>query len=639
MNTKKRDWIEYEQIVAGALLKFEEIDFVLYNLIIDDFENKMSKEVNGLFEYTYDNIGKYLETVNGVIKFKNDIVFDSNIRKEFSEFAGELVNSYFNSLNIDKFKAMKEKLLLENKKRVLEEANVLLISDIEDDYEKIVEYGFKNVNYFKSIVRANKFFLNKQEELEKYHIILTGHQSVQPYGVDAIELDNMIYRVKQKENILATNLYRYDYSDHTDFVTYLYDRRHNRYFNIHEGAYTSIFDKIVETIFINRTLEKSGLNSKEFVKYVDYINPNRLPLPTKKEELKILYLGSKFDYIDKVSKKLELNVEFKKDNNYCLKSIRSNLGDYDIIIATKQFSSHLLNMNRESTEQCKDTGRELTLFVTWEDSFYIPNNKLGNDGSFSYSFGGNLAPDLECYNKKINVLRQSVELGEKDEYWEENGQMGYSTSKAILESSVNIYNQALIQNNKPVLNNLDFKTAEEINQEYMDAYEQKIKAYEQKEAKRKEELKPIKSFDNIRLAVAEYIEYRQKGLVKDKLNGIIITEGKEGIKVDNTYGDRVICSIIFSKKSNGEHFRILDIQTVSKKGFLTSPKTIGLYTSELEGFSSILTKPDEKQLSALYSIEKKLNNALKEAKQNLSEQKKKVLGGGNRKNWYKKRQN
>lgn len=93
--------------------------------------------------------------------------------------------------------------------------------------------------------------------------------------------------------------------------------------------------------------------------------------------------------------------------------------------------------------------------------------------------------------------------------------------------------------------------------------------------------------------------------------GLKIIEDKDGIKVENIYQGRTLCAIVFPKEYKHEDLRIFQIQTLSKKGKLSSPQTIGVYTNKYENLESIPDRPDEKQASALLSIEKKINVALR----------------------------
>ena len=55
------------------------------------------------------------------------------------------------------------------KVRFLNNANVLLISERQEEYDELVKYGFKNIDYFKSLVIADKYFKLHPERLYKYH--------------------------------------------------------------------------------------------------------------------------------------------------------------------------------------------------------------------------------------------------------------------------------------------------------------------------------------------------------------------------------------------------------------------------------------------------------------------------------------
>lgn len=633
---QEKETMEYESFIAGALLKFDTLDNVDFSLLVEDFEKKTNIKLEGLWYYSPNDLGAYIETLeNGTIKLRDGISLDyiieeekCTLRDKLLAIAGNTVNNYFNSLDIENYKQEKEKALLEHKEKVLSTANVLLVSDIQEDYDELIKYGFKNVDYFKSIIRADQYFAEHPEELEKYHIILKGNQNVQRCCFDGkVELDRKFGQLREEKHILKASLYRYDYSDHMELVIYLSDSINHRSWDTKEQTYRDIFDRIIENTLINHTLEKAGIKDKKFVPIQDYINPNRLPLPTKKADLKILYLDpiSVGEYSEKIASELGLNIDFKEDNNCSLgRYVKSNLGEYDIIIVTDTYSGNLLSMNHESTEQCKDTGRELTLFVAQEYLYWGIDRDIADGIKLGYVFGGNYAPDYERHSKEIRILRQPIEVGQKDEDWEKDSQSEYSQMKGIIEAAVNFYNQALLQNGRPGINDLDFKTADELDQEY-------VKAYEKKQAIEEAELAPIREFDRIRYAVSSYLRYRKAGLISQCPEGLRITEGKNGIKVENIYQGRTYCSIIFPKEYKQANLRIFEIQTLSKKGNLSAPETIGVYTSDYDTLESVPNRPNEKQANALLSIDKKINFALRplndEAchKQSKSEKQKRLL--------------
>lgn len=352
------------RLLRGALLKFPLIDSVDFNLLVQDFEEKTNTMVNG---YWYFKIGRYIKKVdNGIISLNDGMTLDyyindegHTLRDELLGIAGYKVNNYFNSIDIEVYKNKKEKMLSENKTRVLKEANVLLISDFEDDYDELIKYGFKNVNYFKSSVRANRYFDKHPEELEKYHIVLIGNQSVL-----SGELRQKVSKLREKNHLLLS-LDGCHYPDYTRFDTHLYDNKNNTNWWVIELTYKDIFDRILENTLINHMLEKVIISDKKFEPIKDYVNPNGLPLPIKKSDLKILYLDSKGydECASKINETLGLNITFEQDDNSSLDKYVQSLGEYDIIVVTNMYSKRLLNMNIESTEQCKDTGRKLTLHL------------------------------------------------------------------------------------------------------------------------------------------------------------------------------------------------------------------------------------------------------------------------------------
>lgn len=612
---KKTD-ISYGQIVAGALLRFESIDSIDTHLLIQDFEEKNNVTVKRSVT-DKDNIGKYIKTAkNGVISLRDGISLEYFIEQEnctlserLLEISGNIVNDYFDNLDIEKYRQKKEEVLIENKKNVLATANILLISDIEEDYDELVKYGFKNIDYFKSIIRANKYFANNKEKLEKYNIILKGNQITERCSSleKGAELKRIIEELNNNEHILVISLDRYDYSDHKEFITYLTDRKNCKSWEVKELTYSELFDRVVENTLINHTLDNTNVKSNNTLEYVDYVNHDKLLLPSKKRDLKILYLDSiKISkFAQRVSQELGLDITFKEDNNFSLgRYTKNHLGDYDIIIASYMYSSNILRMNIESTEQCKDTGRQLTLLATYDDVYWGVDDALGNAVDLKYVFGGNIAPDKEQHDKEFKILRQPIEVEARDEYWEKQRQSEYSLMKGIIESIVNFYNEALIKVNKMPLNDLDLKTWDELDNEYMMFVEAERK-------KEESELAPIRSFDNIRHEVLNYLYYRENGLINEFPAGLRIIEGKDGITVQNIYQEKPICAITFSKSYSQEDLRVFEIQTMSNKEILSNPKTIGLYTNKYERLKGIPNKPDEKQSTALASIQRKIENTLK----------------------------
>lgn len=135
--------------------------------------------------------------------------------------------------------------------------------------------------------------------------------------------------------------------------------------------------------------------------------------------------------------------------------------------------------------------------------------------------------------------------------------------------------------------------------------------YEKQRALKEAELAPIRLFDDIISSISNYLDYRKRGFIKQNPEGLKITEDPQTIKVENIFQGRILCTITFPKKQQNENLRIFEIQTLSKKGTLLPPQTIGLYTSEYNNLKDIPKRPDEKQANALLAIEKKISSTLK----------------------------
>ena len=616
---RKKAEIDYEPFIAGALLKFELIDNIDFSLLIEAFQRKTNINVKGIL-FNLDNVGKYIKS-EADISLRDGISLDSfieeencTLREKLREIAGDTVNNYFESINVKSYYHKKAKELKENKEKVLNTANVLLISENQEDYDELVKYGFKNVDYFKSLIRADQYFTKYPERLYKYHIVLKGYTCIHKFAY--LKFEGTINNLDNNNHILATPIHRYNYSDRTEFVAYLSDKINWREYTAEEPTYTAVLDKIVENTLINHITDKVKISAP---KYIDYINPNRLPLPNTKSKLKILYLDtlSVNKYSNDIAESLGLNVTFKEDNNNSLKEyVKSHLGEYDIIIASNLYSRSLLDMNIESTEQCKDTGRDLVLLVSYKDNSilqYDEDNGIFNDGigsviNLCYKFAGNIAPDAKHRQKEFRVLRKSSEFIHEDEQYKVSYENDVTCIKSILSASINIYNDALLQNKKPTINDLDMKTAEEFDNEY--------KIVDKQEEERKEAaLKPIRAFDNIIYTIYNYLYYRKNGLITQIPEGLKITEKNDKIKVEIIYQNKTLGAITFSKDYKQyqmkRNLRVFEIQTISKKGILSNPQTIGVYTRKYENIEGIPSRPDEKQANFLSSIEKKINCCVK----------------------------
>ncbi|MDE6292461.1 MAG: hypothetical protein K2L98_02135, partial [Bacilli bacterium] len=78
-----------------------------------------------------------------------------------------------------------------------EQANILLLSDEEFEYQTLKNAGYKNVFWFKSILRANEYFKGREEELEKFDIILMGSSSLE--NIEDYKFKSIFFRAVNGE--------------------------------------------------------------------------------------------------------------------------------------------------------------------------------------------------------------------------------------------------------------------------------------------------------------------------------------------------------------------------------------------------------------------------------------------------------
>lgn len=598
--------IGYKSIILGALTKLPSIDTIDFHLIKDEFTNETGIKLYGEW-YNIEEYTEYIEfNPNGIITLKEGLTLSTTINEGYTVYDKLLegvdprAKEFFDKFNIDEYKKRKKEFL--QKETVLNNANVLLISDNVEDYEGLLKSGFKNIDYFKSIIRADAYFESHPSELYKYHLVLIGNQNVQHccfFG--NVDLEKKISSLSRVTSMMPVFISRTEQNKKRVIKSFLSDRENHRSWEVCEETIEEFYNRVIENMLINRILTRLG--KINFTPYVEYINPRTI-VPRNKEDLRILYLdaGSVSSYATLVASELGLNITFVEDNNFSLGiNVKSHLGDYDIIIASNNYSKNILKMNTESTEQCKDTGRGLTLLMTYgEESF--SENSLGNTLKIAYSYGGVYAPHGEVKSKEMGVLKKKVKGTLEPN--NETVIKGYSNMMAIIESAVGLYNEALNKRRIAKVKGTRFRTAEEINEEYL--YVLTVS-----EEQRRKEFEPIIAFDSIRNEILNFLYYKSSRLTKRTPKDIKIIEVKNGVRVENIIDGRVTSALTFKREYKEEGLRIFTLEAPNKKGILSPPELLGLYIGVYEGKENTPNRPNPIQASALSSIEKKVAYAIK----------------------------
>ena len=100
------------------------------------------------------------------------------VKDELQKMVEEEIKDYFDKLDVAEFQKRKLELLKKGREKLLKNANILLISDIEEEYEELVKVGFSHIDYFKSIIRADHYFKEHEEAVGKYDILIDGSETV-----------------------------------------------------------------------------------------------------------------------------------------------------------------------------------------------------------------------------------------------------------------------------------------------------------------------------------------------------------------------------------------------------------------------------------------------------------------------------
>lgn len=598
--------IGYKSIILGALTKLPSIDTIDFHLIKDEFTNETGIKLYGEW-YNFEEYKEYIEfNPNGIITLKEGLTLASIVSEEYTVFDKLLdgvdprVKLFFDKFDIDEYKKRKKDFL--QKETVLNNANVLLISDNVEDYEGLLKSGFKNIDYFKSIIRADAYFESHPSELHKYHLVLIGNQNVQHccfYG--NVDIEKKLSDLSRVTLVVPVFINRTEQNRKSVIKSFLSDRENHRSWEACEETIEEFYNRVIENMLINKVLTRLG--KINFVPYVEYIN-RRTFIPRNKEDLRILYLdaGNVSSYATLVASKLGLNITFIEDNNFSLGlHVKNHLGDYDIIIASNNYSKNILRMNAESTEQCKDTGRGLTLLMTYEEKSFSENS-LGDTLKIAYSYGGVYAPHSEVKSKEIGVLKKKVKGTLEPN--NESVIKGYSNMMAIIESAVGLYNEALNKRRIAKVKGTRFRTAEEINEEYL--YVLTVS-----EEQRRKEFEPIIAFDKIRNEILNFLYYKSSRLTRFKPKDIKIIDVKNGVRVENIIDGRVTCALTFKREYKEDGLRIFTLEVPTKRGTLSSPELLGLYIGVYDGRKNTPNRPSPIQANALSSIEKKVAYTIK----------------------------
>lgn len=621
METKAKNIIKIEDFIEALFLKIKKVDAVELKYIIEDFEAKTNSEVSGYFDYyklpiEVRNLLNY-DSKTGVLEADSNY---GDVKWYFE--VNTVVDEYFENLDIEKLMEAKNQAYASYKERVLNEANVLLISNSEKEYQELLRFGFKNVDFFKSIIRANKYFEEHPDELNKYHIVLRGEKCNITDAAYKLSLLDKINHLNYYNHIVETYMSNDEEINH--FYIYLHDYKRARTFGMRTDSYSALYERLAENAFINNVLEAHPVDNEKFLKYSDSEVKEKLPLPKNKSELKVLFLCDCYCWqtpeVKEYLKKLGLQLVIEKDDNNSLKNtILPHLGEYDIIIAGALFSKYILGLAAESTEQCKDTGRQLVLLADYvsddsQDNCHITKENFISNIELGYVFAGKKALNNEEHGLEYRIVNQNLDNIEvvytpyESRYYDEKekARKKYLWSNkisqvvSIVEAAVGVYNQELIDMKEDALEDFDFKTPNEYYKEALTEYHKLRKIEDAMEDE-------VRAFRELMTQVKKYLFYKKEYQAPKYVEGLAISAKDETIIIQNVFNGRVLCEIEVQGYISLNDFYSFKMRVLSEKGTLMPPQKVGVYTVDYDYDDyDVPSRLNEKQLGALNATLKKV---------------------------------
>ena len=606
----------YDNIIAGALLKLGKVDVIDEYLIVSELLPKLGEDKYACRGGMVD-IWRFLQEKDNCLVLRDNFTFDSvidwdyvknssfcwytmkdyyvegNTLKElFERFAGTEIMEYINNFNADDFYQKKEEFLEKQKTLLLQDANVLLLSEVGKEYEQLQSYGFKKIDRFKSIIRADKYFKSHPEELKKYHIIIDGSTPFRSRDQLASlkgsfrQNKKIVYCSYIKCNINNSPIDSYDASFYLDETL--------RKFAVLDRDFNKVIDAVIYFGAIKDVLNRIDKKyiSKHPIENIDATN--KITLPDQKKQLKILYVNryyGAFSPAIKIAEDLGLNVEFRyRGDNY----VEDKYGDYDIILGGS-FTGVTIDEKQEVAEQCKDTGRRLVLVANFEehslsvkdengDSEY---DRFGNEMELKYIYAGELGDDEKPSNKRFRILKDGdINLNE-------------CNLKATLEDAVRLYNDRLIKMTGKGLSDFDFKTSEEYDSEY-------DLVAKNEQARVDKILKPIRDFESMNYTINRILAYKDWITEEEQeiLNDFNIIDRDDGlITVEVKENGKVISRITCLKTYKQETYREFIFSYGDDTHTIEDKQRLGLYTSKHEGEKFLPRRANKKELEQLEIME------------------------------------
>lgn len=564
-------YINYEQLIAGALLRLPSFDVVDASILSQGIKKKLGVTFTGSWEgvrrdlYTYFEFerDKISASPTGIARLLKEVTLDTpyedegcTLREKLQEIAGEDLVRYFDSIDMEAYQANKQMQLQVNKKEIPEMVNVLLISEDAEDYDMLVRNGFKNICWYKSFVRANEYFSQHPEDLDCFHIVIRGEQKITNPVYDKLSLEKKIDEMEANNKIVTVELMLHI---ENDFDVWLRDNIIHRSWLLKTYIEKEAINGIIESCLVNQVM---SIGPKEFKEINTGTTCEALPIRTKKSDLKILYLGDCHGDEEAIARKLGLNIDFVDDDNFTFEEVvRTKLAEYDIIVGSSIFLGKLLRVANEAGEQAKDTGRQLIILATHK----INKKALLNNESLPKSdikqaceiyvdikYAGEFSHELqsEILEKRLCVVPEAFDLEDGSEPNLDNAIIA-----AIISIVVNNYLYVVKRYGEMPVDRDEFlKSSKAYGKDYDNAHTAE-------KARQQKLLQPIIDFNHMIEAIFTYIRNIKAGLIKNAPSDLRVKSNGETIRVINYENNAEAGSITFATKSRLKDIKLIVIQS------------------------------------------------------------------------------
>ena len=143
-------------------------------------------------------------------------------------------------------------------KELLNNAKILLISDMMEDYKTLESFGFKNIHFIRSMERADSYFMDILEELDSYFMIITGFQSIYNYRIiKNMTLPNDIKKLKGRKYFYEEPNNRMPFPWFLEVYVKVPDDKLEEEWNINNHSLSSIISGCLEKIGYEKTQVQS----------------------------------------------------------------------------------------------------------------------------------------------------------------------------------------------------------------------------------------------------------------------------------------------------------------------------------------------------------------------------------------------